>query len=79
MSGIFHSLLASELLGFLQFKRSFGYGYMRAEFTLREFDRFLIEYVARNRRWRGIITQLRFDPCNRPDVKVSIGSIRLAH
>ena len=46
MSGIFHSLLASELLGFLQFKRSFGYGYMRAEFTLREFDRFLIEYVA---------------------------------
>ena len=52
MSGIFHSLLASELLGFLQFKRSFGYGYMRAEFTLREFDRFLIEYVARNRRWR---------------------------
>ena len=31
MSGIFHSLLASELLGFLQFKRSFGYGYMRAE------------------------------------------------
>ena len=26
---------------FLQFKRSLGYGYIRAEFTLREFDRFL--------------------------------------
>ncbi len=73
MSGIFHSLLASELLGFLQFKRSFGYGYMRAEFTLREFDRFLIEYVARNRRWRldqAAITWLSSKP-GRKAVSVS--------
>ena len=52
MNNIFIGPIAAELHGFLQFKRSLGYGYMRAEFTLREFDRFLIEYVARNRRWQ---------------------------
>ncbi|MGC8639810.1 MAG: glycoside hydrolase family 99-like domain-containing protein [Isosphaeraceae bacterium] len=35
--------------------------------------------VADNRRWRGVITRLRFDPCNRPDVRVSIGAVRLVH
>ena len=39
---------AGELHAFLQFKRSLGYGYMRAEFTLREFDRFLTGH----RRWK---------------------------
>jgi len=52
MNNMFKSPAAGELHGFLQFKRSLGYGYMRAEFTLREFDRFLIEYAARNRGWR---------------------------
>jgi integrase len=52
MKNIFCGPIATELLGFLQFKRSLGYGYMRAEFTLREFDRFLIEYVAKNRDWQ---------------------------
>jgi len=52
MTNIFHGPTANELRAFLQFKRSFGYGYMRAEFTLREFDRFLIEYAARNRGWK---------------------------
>jgi len=52
MNNIFNGPVADELLDFLRFKRSLGYGYMRAEFTLREFDRFLIEYVARNHRWR---------------------------
>jgi integrase/recombinase XerD len=52
MNNMFSGPVAGELLGFLRFKRSLGYGYMRAEFTLREFDRFLIEYVARSRRWR---------------------------
>jgi integrase/recombinase XerD len=52
MNNMFKGPAAGELHGFLQFKRSLGYGYMRAEFTLREFDRFLIEYAARNRRWR---------------------------
>ena len=41
MNKIFHGPVAAELHGFLQFKRSLGYGYMRAEFSLREFDRFL--------------------------------------
>jgi Glycosyltransferase WbsX len=35
--------------------------------------------VASNRRWRGIVTRLRFDPCNRPGVQVSIDSVRLDH
>jgi integrase len=52
MNNMFKGPAAGELHGFLQFKRSLGYGYMRAEFTLREFDRFLIEYAARNRGWR---------------------------
>src|SRR6516162_7697615 len=52
MNKVFSGPLAGELFGFLQFKRSLGYGYTRAEFTLREFDRFLIEYAARNRRWQ---------------------------
>jgi hypothetical protein len=42
MTNIFQGPTAGELRAFLQFKRSLGYGYMRAEFTLREFDRFLI-------------------------------------
>lgn len=51
MKNIFCGPLAAELLGFLQFKRDLGYGYMRAEFTLREFDRFLIKYAVKNRDW----------------------------
>jgi integrase/recombinase XerD len=52
MNNMFSGPVADELLGFLRFERSLGYGYTRAEFTLREFDRFLIEYVAKNRRWQ---------------------------
>jgi integrase len=52
MNKIFQGPAAGELHAFLQFKRSLGYGYMRAEFTLREFDRFLIEYAAQNRHWQ---------------------------
>ena len=52
MKRIFCGPVARELDGFLQFKRSFGYRYSRAEFTLREFDRFLIEYASANRRWQ---------------------------
>jgi hypothetical protein len=37
------------LHGFLQFKRSLGYGYRRAEFALREFDQFLISYAGKDR------------------------------
>jgi integrase/recombinase XerD len=52
MNAIFHGPLAEELHGFLQFKRSLGYRYLRPEFTLREFDRFLVEYAANNKHWR---------------------------
>ena len=45
MINIFQGPTAREMHAFLQFKRSLGYGYMRAEFTLREFDRFLIQYA----------------------------------
>jgi integrase/recombinase XerD len=48
MSRIFHGPLAAEFDGFLRFKRSLGFGYRRAEFSLREFDRFLIEYDAQH-------------------------------
>jgi integrase/recombinase XerD len=41
MKAIFQSPLARELSAFLSFKRSRGYGYYRAEFMLRDFDRFL--------------------------------------
>jgi integrase len=46
MKGIFKSSIAGELHEFLQFKRSLGFQYARAEFTLREFDRFLIGSAA---------------------------------
>jgi integrase/recombinase XerD len=52
MKTTFRGPKAEELIAFLQFKRSLGYGYRRAEFTLREFDRFLSKYVSKNRRWR---------------------------
>jgi integrase/recombinase XerD len=52
MNNIFCGPLAAELHGFLQFKRDLGYGYRRAEFSLLEFDRFLVDYVARNRHWQ---------------------------
>ena len=73
MNNIFHGPIATELLGFLQFKRDLGYGYRRAEFTLREFDRFLIKYAAKNRHWqldRAAISWLSSKP-GRKAVSVS--------
>jgi len=69
MKQIFRGPMAAELRTFLQFKRSFGYGYMRAEFTLREFDRFLIDYAAKHRRWqldRAAIAWLATKPGRKP-------------
>jgi hypothetical protein len=40
MNGKFQSSIAGDLHEFLRFKRDLGFGYARAEFTLREFDRF---------------------------------------
>lgn len=33
--------------------------------------------VAQNRRWRGIITRLRLDPCNLTGVKVEVSAVKL--
>ena len=69
MNTIFQGPVAGELHAFLQFKRSLGYGYMRAEFTLHEFDRFLIEYAAKNRHWqldRGALAWLSSKPGRKP-------------
>lgn len=69
MNNVFQGPVAGELHAFLQFKRSLGYGYMRAEFTLREFDRFLIEYAAKNRHWqmdRAAIAWLSSKPGRKP-------------
>jgi integrase len=52
MKNVFHGPIAGELRDFLIFKRSLGYGYSRAEFSLREFDRFLSVYVNKHRRWQ---------------------------
>ena len=52
MNKIFHGPIAGELSGFLQFKRNLGYGYRRAEFALREFDRFLSEYARKDPQWQ---------------------------
>jgi integrase len=73
MNKVFHGPVAGELHGFLQFKRSLGYGYARAEFALREFDRFLTDYAAKNRRWqldRAAIHWLSSKP-NRKPISVS--------
>lgn len=51
MTPPFVSPLATQLQGFLVFKRALGYKYQRGEFTLREFDRFLSHYVGGRRRW----------------------------
>jgi integrase/recombinase XerD len=69
MNKSFHGPVAGELHRFLQFKRSLGFGYKRAEFALREFDRFLSDYAAKNRRWqleRATIAWLASKPARKP-------------
>lgn len=48
----FVSHLAVELDAFLAFKRTMGSPYVRAEFTLRSFDRFVLDYARRHRPFR---------------------------
>ena len=74
MNKIFRGPIAGELSGFLQFKRSLGYGYGRAEFALREFDRFLSGYARKDLRWqldRAAIAWLSSKPQRKP-VSVSM-------
>lgn len=49
MTVLFKSHWATDLRAFLQFKRGLGYRYARAEYTLREFDRFLCRDAKRHR------------------------------
>jgi integrase/recombinase XerD len=74
MNIIFHGPIAGELQTFLEFKRSLGFGYGRAEFALREFDRFLFGYVKKKRRWgldQAALAWLSSKP-NRKPVSVSM-------
>ena len=48
----FVSHLAAELDAFLAFKRALGSPYVRAEFTLRSFDRFVLSYSHRHHPFR---------------------------
>lgn len=48
----FVSHLAAELDAFLAFKRALGSPYVRAEFTLRSFDRFVLAYAREHRPFR---------------------------
>ena len=69
MSRIFQSPIAADLRNFLQFKRSLGYGYGRAEYTLHEFDRFLAELAGKNPKWqldRAAIAWLSSKPARKP-------------
>lgn len=70
----FESPIAAELHGFLQFKRSLGFEYKRAEYAIREFDRYLCDYAKRIPRWqldRAAIAWLSSKP-QRKAVSVSM-------
>lgn len=74
MSQIFQSPIAVDLRNFLDFKRGLGYGYRRAEYTLHEFDRFLVGFAGRNAKWRldrAAIAWLSSKPARKP-VSVSM-------
>jgi site-specific recombinase XerD len=74
MTAHFLSPVSEDLRNFLIFKRSVGYRYARAEFTLLEFDRFLNKYAVENRRWRldqAIMAWLSSKPQRQP---ISVGA-----
>ena len=43
---MFHSVLKSQLRSFFAFKRGLGFGYVRAEETLRHFDRHVCRVLS---------------------------------
>jgi integrase len=74
MNRTFRSPIAGELRNFLLFKRSLGYRYERAEYTLHEFDRFLVGFARENPKWqmdRAVIAWLASKPARKP-VSVSM-------
>ena len=77
MSAAFASPLARQLAAFLAFKRARGLRYVRAEFMLRSFDRFLLSQVRPRRPWRldaAILTWL----ARRPGRKAASVSMELS-
>ena len=77
----FISHLAAELDAFLAFKRTMGHPYVRAEFTLRSFDRFVLSYSRRLRPFRldeAILAWLASQRKDRKPVTVTadLGAVR---
>jgi integrase/recombinase XerD len=80
MSPSFASIWASDLTAFLEFKRALGYPYRRAEFTLRELDRFLVgqRHGRGNQRLHeSILTWLARRPGRKPvSVAIELAVVR---
>jgi len=77
----FVSHLATELDAFLAFKRTLGSPYVRAEYTLRSFDRFVLSYSRRHRPFRLDAALLAWLASKKKDrkpvtVTVDIGAVR---
>lgn len=75
----FVSHLGPEFVAFLSFKRAMGYPYVRAEFTLRDFDRFVFARGKRHhfRLDQVILAWLASKPDRKPvSVTVELGVIR---
>lgn len=77
----FVSQLAPELDAFLAFKRTMGHPYVRAEFTLRSFDRFVLSHARRHRPFRldeAILAWLASQSKDRKPVTVTVdlGAVR---
>jgi len=68
MSRRFAGPMAREMEEFLTFKRSLGYGYVRAEFTLRAFGRFLA-HEGRRMPLRNAVLAFLSRPAERPPRK----------
>lgn len=76
----FVSQLAPDLDAFLAFKRGMGHPYVRAEFTLRDFDRFVLDRARPHRPFRmeeAILAWLASKPARKAvSVTVELGVLR---
>ncbi len=59
MTALFRSPLSDSLRGFLQFKRSLGYRYQRAEHTLMATESSFVPYVLSEKDVRRLLDELR--------------------
>jgi integrase/recombinase XerD len=80
LSQLFVSRLAGEMEQFLAFKRALGHKYLRAEFTLRAFDRFVRNYAPKHRSYRfedALLAWLATKTACKPvSVTIDLGVIR---